>query len=142
MEQYVSQRRRSWTPLTQMDPVIHLSERHRSDMSLDLSGLTQKWRIKYQAFINNESDFDKVADALVIQNPRNHFRESGKGRKEKTKIRIDFEKEVNTAAIENLERVFATQTPTFIEDHDNGDDTVERAAVTRLTSGVTAEKRF
>ena len=74
MEQHVSQRRRSWTPLTQMDPVIHLSERHRSEMLLDLSGLTQKWRIKYQAFINNESDFDKVADALVIQNPRNHFR--------------------------------------------------------------------
>ena len=42
MEQYVSRRRRSWTPLTQMDPVIHLSERHRSDMLLDLSGMTRE----------------------------------------------------------------------------------------------------
>ena len=41
-EQYVSRRRRSWTPLTQMDPVIHLSERHRSDMLLDLSGMTRE----------------------------------------------------------------------------------------------------
>ena len=31
MRQYVSRRRRCWTLLVQMDPVIHLSEGHRSD---------------------------------------------------------------------------------------------------------------
>ena len=41
MKQYVSRRRRYWTLLTQMDPVMHLSEGHRSDMLLDLSGLTR-----------------------------------------------------------------------------------------------------
>ena len=34
MKQHVSRRRHCWTPLTQMDPVIHLSEGHRSDMLL------------------------------------------------------------------------------------------------------------
>ena len=38
MKQYVSRRRRCWTPLVQMDPGIHLCEGHRSDMLLDLSG--------------------------------------------------------------------------------------------------------
>ena len=38
MKQYVSRRRRCLTLLVQMDPVIHLSEGHRSNMLLDLSG--------------------------------------------------------------------------------------------------------
>ena len=41
MKQHVSRRRRCWTLLVQMDSVIHLSEGHRSDMLLDLSGLTR-----------------------------------------------------------------------------------------------------
>ena len=49
MKQYVSRRRRCWTLLVQMDPVIHLSEGHRSDMLLDLSGLTREERVTVQA---------------------------------------------------------------------------------------------
>ena len=70
MKQYVSRRRRCWTLLTPMDPVIHLSEGHRSDMLLDLSGLTREERVMVQASISNERDFDRVADALIIQHPR------------------------------------------------------------------------
>ena len=84
MEQYVSRRqRRCWTLLTQMDPVIHLSEGHRSDMLLDLSGLTRDERVMVQASISNERDFDRVAEALIVQHPRIHLRESerrGKGK--------------------------------------------------------------
>ena len=64
MEQYVSRRQRSWTSLTQMDSVIHLSARHRSDTLLDLNGMTQEKRVEEQASTNNESDLDKVADAI------------------------------------------------------------------------------
>ena len=40
MKQYVSRRRRSWTLLVQIVPVIHhLSEGNPSDMPLDLGGL-------------------------------------------------------------------------------------------------------
>ena len=53
MKQYVS-RRRCWTLLTQMDPVIHLSEGHRSNMLLDLRGLTREERVMVQASSNNE----------------------------------------------------------------------------------------
>ena len=55
---------------------MHLSEGHRSDMLLDLSGLTREERVMVQASINNEGDFDKVADALINQHPRIHLRES------------------------------------------------------------------
>ena len=41
-----------------MDPVIHLSEEHRSDMLLDQSGLTREERVVVQASISNECDFD------------------------------------------------------------------------------------
>ena len=59
-----------------MDPVIHLSKGHRSDMLLDLSGLTREERVMVQASIKNERDFDRVAEALIIQHPRIHLRES------------------------------------------------------------------
>ena len=58
-----------------MDPVIHLSEGHRSDMLLDLSGLTREERVMVQASISNERDFDRVVNALIIQHARVHFRE-------------------------------------------------------------------
>ena len=59
-----------------MDPVIHLSEGHGSDMLLDLSGLTREERVLVQASISNERDVDRVAEALIIQHPRVHLRES------------------------------------------------------------------
>ena len=63
MKQWVSRRRRCWTLLVQMDPVNHLSEGHRSDMLLGLSGLTREEHVRVQASVNNERDFDRVADA-------------------------------------------------------------------------------
>ena len=76
MKHYVSRRRRCWTLLVQMDPVIHLSEGHRPDMLLNLSGLTREERVMVQTSIGNECDFGRVADALIIHHARNHFRES------------------------------------------------------------------
>ena len=78
MKQYVSRRRRCWTLLTQMDPVMHLSEGHRLDILLDLSGLTREERVVVQASTDNEREFDKVADALIIQHPRVHLRDNRK----------------------------------------------------------------
>ena len=80
MKQYVSRGRGCWTLLVQMDPVIHLSEGHRSDMLLDLSGLTREERIVVQASTNKERYFDRVAAALTIQHPRIHLRERQKRR--------------------------------------------------------------
>ena len=77
--------RRCWTLLVQIDPVIHLCEGHRSDMLLDLSGLTRKGRVMVQASIGNERDFDRVAEAFIIQHPRIHLRESQRRAKGKGK---------------------------------------------------------
>ena len=76
MKQYVSRRRRFWILLVQMDPLIHLSEGHRSDMLLDLSGLTREESVMVKDSICNERGFDRVAEALIIQHPRVHLRES------------------------------------------------------------------
>ena len=76
MKQYVSRRRRCWILLVQMDQVIHLSEGHQSDVLLDLSGLKREERVVVQAPITNERDFDRVAEAPIIQHPRIHLRES------------------------------------------------------------------
>ena len=85
MKQYISRRLRCWTLLTQMDPVIHLSEGHRSDMLLNLTGLTREERVMVQASISNERDFDRVTEALIIQHPRIHFRQSQRRAKGKGK---------------------------------------------------------
>ena len=57
MKQCVLRRGRCWTQLVQLDPVIQLSEGHRSDMLLDLSGLTREECTMVQASINNEREF-------------------------------------------------------------------------------------
>ena len=75
MKQTVSRRRRCWTLLVQVDPVIHLSEGHRSDMLLDLSGLNREERVMVQASTSNERDFDRDAKALIIQHPHDDDRE-------------------------------------------------------------------
>ena len=54
-------------------------------MLLDLSGLTREERVMVQPSISNERDFDRVAEALIIQHPRIHLREiqrqtKGKGK--------------------------------------------------------------
>ena len=96
MKQYVSRRRRCRALLVRMDPVIHLNEGHRSDMQLDLSGLTREERVMVQASKNNERDFDRVADALIIQHRHIDFRESQRRVKVKGK---DGSKRGDTSSI-------------------------------------------
>ena len=57
-------------------------------MLLDLSGLTREERVIVQASINNELDFDRVTDALIIQHPRINLEDSQKRAKGKGKRRI------------------------------------------------------
>jgi hypothetical protein len=59
-----------------LDPEIVLSEGHRSDMLLDLAGLDKHERTMIQASIGNARDFDRIADALVVQHPRVHLKHS------------------------------------------------------------------
>ena len=103
-----------------MDPVIHVSEGHRSDMLLDLSGLSHEERFIVQAAINNERDFDRVADALSIPHPRIHLRESRKRTRAKGKTSSNVETiqthggfaekaRVHTLAAENLDQVLVTR---------------------------------
>ena len=66
-----------------MDPVIHVSERHQSEMLQGQSGYAREKHAEELASVNNERDFDKVADAPVIQHPHVHFRESWKRPKDK-----------------------------------------------------------
>ena len=76
-------------------------------MLLDLSGLTREERVMVQASIGNERDFDRVADALIIQ----HQRKAKSG----SSVMIiqtlaGFAEKANTLAAENLEQVLITRT--------------------------------
>ena len=76
MQHYVSRRKRCWKLLKELDPEIVLSEGHRADMLLDLAGLDKHERTMIQASIGNARDFDRIADALVVQHPRVHLKHS------------------------------------------------------------------
>ena len=119
IKQYVSRRRRSWTLLTQMDPVIDLSEGHRSDMLLDLSGLTLEERVMVQASISNECDFDRVAklsssNFRVYISGRTKDERRATAKKDSNVLTIQtlagFAGKANTLAVKILERVPITRT--------------------------------
>ena len=145
MKQCVSRRRRCWTLLTQLDPVIHLSEGHRSDILLDLSSLTREERVMVQALINNERDFDRVADALIIQHPRIHLRESRKRAKGKGKDGIKRGDNSNTHWFQEKGKHIGSENSganancgifTSVEDYGCEDDTPPG-----LSLEVTSEKK-
>ena len=54
-------------------------------MLLDLSSLSREDRVMVQASISFERDFDRVAEALIIQHPCIHLQESKKRAKGKGK---------------------------------------------------------
>jgi len=78
MHQFVSRRRRCWKLLKEFDKEIELSEGHRADMLLDLAGLDRNERTMIQASIGNARDFEKIADALIVQHLRIHLREKSR----------------------------------------------------------------
>ena len=43
-------------------------------MLLDLAGLDKGERVMTQASIGNVRDYEKIADALIVQHPRIHIR--------------------------------------------------------------------
>jgi hypothetical protein len=58
-----------------------LSEGHRADILLDLAGLDKNERTMIQASIGNARDFDKIAEALIVQHPRVQMSKSqGRGK--------------------------------------------------------------
>ena len=106
-------------------------------MLLDLSGLTRAERVMVQASINNnERDFDKVADALMIQHPRIHLRESRKRAKGRGKEGIKRGDNSNTLWFQEKGKHFGSGKSgasaccanfTSVEDYGYDDDTVEIA---------------
>ena len=70
MHQYISRRRRCWKLLMELDSELNLSEGHRADLLLDLAGLDKNERVMIQASIGNVRDFEKIAEALILQHPR------------------------------------------------------------------------
>ena len=98
-------------------PSIHLSEGHRSDMLLDLSGLTREERVMVQASIGNERDFDRVADAFIFnmhvfisEKVKDEQRARAKTVSNVLIIQtlVGFAEKANTLAAENLEQVHIT----------------------------------
>ena len=107
-------------------------------MLLDPSGLTREERVTVQASISNERDFDRVADALIIQHPRTHLRESqrrtkGKGKdgfkrgdSSETRWFREKGKGKHTGSDKSGARVYYANF-TSVEDYDYDDDMNEPA---------------
>ena len=123
-----------------MDPVIHLSGGHRSDILLDLSCLTHEDRVMAQASISKEREFDRVADTLIIQHPRIHLRESQRRTKGKGKHGFKRGDNSNTrwfrgkgkgkhTGSEKSEASASYANFTSVEDYDYDDDMNEPADV-------------
>ena len=105
-------------------------------MLLDLSGMTREERVIVQASINSERDFDKVADALIIQHPRIHFRESRKRAKRKGRDGIKRGDNSNTRWLQEKGKHIGSEKSganannanfTSVQDYGYDDDTVELA---------------
>ena len=85
-----------------------------------------------QVSINNERDFDRVADALIIQHPRIHLRESRKRAKGKAKTesitntRWFQEKGKHTGSEKSGTSAYYANF-TSADDYGHDDDTVELA---------------
>ena len=77
MSQFVSRRRRCWKLLKELDTEIELSEGHRADMLLHFAGLDKQAKIMIQASIGNVREFEKIADALIVEHPRIHLSPAG-----------------------------------------------------------------
>ena len=86
--------------------------------------MTREERVTVQVSINNERDFDKLADALINQHPRIHLRESRNRTKVKGKDGIKSNDTINirrhqektkTPETENWEQVPVTQTSLLLE---------------------------
>ena len=65
--------------LKELDPDLEISEQHRADLLLDLSGPSHDQRILIMSSIGNARDYDKIADALAVQHPRIHVRDQRRG---------------------------------------------------------------
>ena len=72
MQHDTSRRKRSWKLLKELDPKLEISDEQRPDFSFDLSGLAQAERLLIISSIVNARDFDKIAEALAFQHPRQH----------------------------------------------------------------------
>ena len=89
MKQCVSRRRRCWTLLFQMDPVIHFREGHRSDMftgseRFDMRRASYRYRLQS----GKQRDFGRVAEALINQHQRIHLPENQRRANGKDKNRF------------------------------------------------------
>ena len=74
MISYVSRRKRWWIMLKAMDPDLTLSAEIRGDLMLDASGLSEHERLMVLTSTVNDTDFDKIADALQKQHGKIHVR--------------------------------------------------------------------
>ena len=75
VQHYTSRRKRLWKLLKELDPKLEISDEQRPDLLLDLSGLAQAERLLIMSSIANARDFDKIAEALAFQHPRQHEKE-------------------------------------------------------------------
>ena len=84
MSAYIARRRRWWNKLNALDPDTMVSENILADMLLQGARLDRTERLMIMTTVNNEKNFEKIANALREQHSKLHLEETGRTVEERT----------------------------------------------------------
>ena len=73
MLSYINRRKRWWLMLKEMDPDLVISDEIRGDLLLEAASLSHHEQLMVLTSTGNDTDFDKVADALQKQHGKIHI---------------------------------------------------------------------
>ena len=69
MHLFVARRRVAWQRIRELDDKVMLSNEMRADMLLETANISVAQQQMVISSINNDRDYDKVAEALIFQHP-------------------------------------------------------------------------
>ena len=75
MQNFILRRRRWWQLLQQLDNTVKLNDSHLGDLMLDAANIQEFQRQLILTTTNNSTEFDIVADALMVQLGRLHMKD-------------------------------------------------------------------
>ena len=115
--------------MTKLDQEIQMSTKMRGELLMDLGGFTYQEKLMMLTSTANDSDFDRIADAMILQHAAKHQREARQDRSQRPWTnRWNGRKPSNVAHLaEECEEDPAIADDA--EDHDEYEEELEEAEV-------------
>ena len=97
----IAKRRRRWyVLLRQMDSGVRLTSQLQGDMLLDRVGLSRDQKLMIKTSISNDSDYEKVAEALQLQHGKIHVHEKSWRQQDQKRPWKTWKPAAHTATVE------------------------------------------